>query len=296
MVSSIIGKYLLDNGLITFEQLNDLIKEQRRTRVKLGLIAVAEGLLMPEEAERINNLQSVMDMRFGDIAIEKGYLTEGEVEALLKKQGNAYLTFAQALENQQLMSVDQLEMYMMDFQREYQLTIADMEDLKSDDIDRILPLYIPPNSDRYLNVAGTALRTIIRCVDSETYPERAYRIKSKKEEHCVLQYVEGEYCFTCGIAGDDAAMLTVAEIFGKEKFEKVDRDSLDAIGELLNCINGLYASSLSRVGVPMDLCPPEYFAGAGEIVNENMMIIPLHIKGHMVDLIVAMDDRVVVRK
>ena len=127
MVSSIVGNYLLENGLITYEQLNDLMKEQRRTRVKLGLIAVAEGLLMPEEAERINNLQSVMDMRFGDIAVEKGYLTEWEVEGLLAKQGNAYLVFAQALENQQLMSIEQLEMYMMDFQREHQLTIADIE-------------------------------------------------------------------------------------------------------------------------------------------------------------------------
>ncbi len=296
MGSSIVGNYLLENGLITYEQLNDLMKEQRRTRVKLGLIAVAEGLLMPEEAERINNLQSVMDMRFGDIAVEKGYLTEWEVEGLLAKQGNAYLVFAQALENQQLMSIEQLEMYMMDFQREHQLTIADIEDIKSDDVDRILPLYIPANSDSYLNVAGTALRTIMRCVDSDTYLDQAYRTKQYRECHCALQYVEGEYSYTCGIAGEDEAILMVASIFGKEEFQKVDRDALDAVGELVNCINGLYTSSLSRGGVSSQLCPPELLVEEGDIASENMMIIPLHIKGHKVDLIIAMDDRIQARQ
>ena len=106
MVSSIVGNYLLDQGLITAEQYKDLLREQQKVRVKLGLIAVAEGLMTQEEADKVNRLQAVMDKRFGDIAVEKGYLTSGQVEALLKKQGNAYLAFAQALENQQLMTVE----------------------------------------------------------------------------------------------------------------------------------------------------------------------------------------------
>ena len=67
-----------------------ILNEQQKVRVKLGLIAVAEGLMTQEEADRVNQLQAVMDRRFGDIAVEKGYLTEGQVNSLLKKQGNAY--------------------------------------------------------------------------------------------------------------------------------------------------------------------------------------------------------------
>ena len=99
------GDYLIKKGLITKEQFKDLLNEQQKVRVKLGLIAVAEGLMTQEEADKVNQLQTVMDKRFGDIAVEKGYLTEGQVNSLLKKQGNAYLAFAQALENQQLMTV-----------------------------------------------------------------------------------------------------------------------------------------------------------------------------------------------
>ena len=65
MVSSIVGNYLLEKNLITAEQLKDLMKEQQKVRVKLGLIAVAEGLMTQEEADKVNRLQAVMDKRFG---------------------------------------------------------------------------------------------------------------------------------------------------------------------------------------------------------------------------------------
>lgn len=292
MVSSIVGNYLIDHNLITVEQFGDLVKEQQKVRVKLGLIAVAEGLLSQEEADKINRLQALMDKRFGDIAVEKGYLTQGQVEALLKKQGNAYLAFAQALENQQLMSIEQLEQYMIDFQRDYNLTVSDIEDLKSDDVDRILPLYMPAGSEKYLNAVGTALRTILRCVDTEVYPERAYLTKRCDADNGAIQFVKGEHNVTCAMTGKGQALLRTASIFGKEDFPEVNMDALDAIGELLNCINGLYATSLSQSGISMELYPPEFSDKISGIEGEEMLIIPLYIKGQKVEFAVAIDHKI----
>ena len=143
MISNIIGRYLLSKGLITSEQLFILLLEKKRIHIKMGLIAVAEGFMTQTQAELVYDYQSVMDKKFGEIAIEKGYLTEWEVESLLDKQGDAYLAFAQALSNQHLMNVEQLEECMREFQREYHLTLPDMEDLKSNDADRILPICMP---------------------------------------------------------------------------------------------------------------------------------------------------------
>lgn len=295
MVSSIVGSYLVDKGLITAEQLSDLMVEQQKVRVKLGLIAVAEGLMTQDQAEKVNALQAVMDMRFGDIAVSKGYLTDGQVEALLKKQGNAYLAFAQALENQQLMTVDQLEQYMIDFQHENQLTASDIDDLKSDDVDRILPLYMPIDCEKYAGVAGTAVRTLMRCIDNNVYPGKAVLAESFDADNCALQYVEGQPSVTCCMAGKGDALLPVASIFGKEDFEAVDADALDAIGELLNCINGLHASALSKDGISMELCPPEYYAEAKGVQAEQMLVLPLYIKDKQINFIVAVDNKIEVK-
>lgn len=292
MVSNIIGNYLVENDIITLEQFKDLIREQRRVRVKLGLIAVAEGLMTQEEADKINRLQALMDKRFGDIAIEKGYLTEGQVEALLKKQGNAYLIFAQTLENQDLMTIEQLEQYMIDFQRDHQLTYSDMEDLKSNDVDRILPLYIPIEGEKYLNVIGTAIRTLIRCVDVDIYPEKAYLTKQCDADNGAIQLVEGEHNVTCAMTGMGQALLPVASVFGKEEFPEVNMDALDAIGELLNCINGLHATALSQGGVSMELYPPEFSDQISGIKSEEMLVIPLHIMGQKVYFAASIDHKI----
>lgn len=292
MVSSIVGNYLLDKGLISYEQYRDLLVEQQKVRVKLGLIAVAEGLMTQEEADKVNRLQAVMDKRFGDIAVERKYLTEGQVEALLKKQGNAYLAFAQALENQQLMTVEQLEQYMIDYQHENQLTVSDIEDLKSDDVDRILPLYMPAGSDKYLNVAGTALRTIMRCVDTEIYPEKAYITQNCEADNAAMQLVEGERNIICCMSGKGQALLPTASIFGKEDFPEVNEDALDAIGELLNCINGLYASALSQSGISVELYPPEFSAKVSGVEGEEMLVLPIHIKGQTVNFIIAAGNKI----
>lgn len=295
MVSIILGTYLLEKGLLTYEQLKDLITEQRKVRVKLGLIAVAEGLIMQEEADEINRMQEAQDKRFGDIAIERGYLTEGQVEALLKKQGNAYLVFAQALEDLQLMSVEQLEQYMIDFQFENQLTLSDIEDLKSGDVDRILPLYIPMGYEHYLDAMGTALRTLVRCVDTEIYPEKAFVTSKCEADNGAVQCIDGERIISCGMIGKGKALLEIASIFGKEEFEEINEDAMDAIGELLNCINGLYASALSRSGISVELYPPEFSAGISEIEGSEMLVLPLHIKEEKFYFVVAVGNKIEIK-
>ena len=72
------------------------IQKQLSVRVKLGTIAIAEGLLTEEEVDTINKLQMQFDKRFGDIAIEKGLLTLEQIGDLLDKQGNPYMQFIEA--------------------------------------------------------------------------------------------------------------------------------------------------------------------------------------------------------
>ena len=105
MFDQIFGNYLVHTGRISKEQLSEVIEHEREARVKLGLIAVAEKLMSQEQADEINHLQTLMDKRFGDIAVERGYLTEDQVAQLLKKQGNIYMLFVQTLIDEDVMTL-----------------------------------------------------------------------------------------------------------------------------------------------------------------------------------------------
>lgn len=289
MISNMVGRYLLKRGLISSKQLQTVLAQRQNVHVRLGLVAVSEGLMTQEETEEVHRLQKVVDKRFGELAVEKGYLTEGEVEALLNKQGSPYLALAQVLENQHLLSIEELEQYMAEFQSDYNLTISDMEDLKSNDIDRILPLCMPLGCEKYLNYAGAALRAIVRWVDLEIYIDKAYVTRRAEEDNGAVQLVDGEKKIYCAMAGKGDALLELASTFGVEKFTEMNRDALDSVGELLNCIDGIYARNLSQGGIATKMYPPEYSEKLSAMASEEMLVLPLFISGRRIDFIIAIE-------
>ena len=296
MIASIIGNYLKNKGLLTEEQLVDLLDEHRKVRAKLGIIAVSEGLITQEEADRINRLQAIMDMRFGDIAVEEGYLTEDQVENLLKKQGNSYLAFAQALENQRLMLIEQLEQLLIDFQYDNSFTVSDIEVLKCDDIDQILRLFIPTEALSYEPIASVAVRTLMRLVDQDISIERG-RITSFHEiENGAIQRVAGNPGFTTALVGNGAALAETASTYGQEVFNTMDEDALDAIGEIVNCINGLATTGMNHIDDTLDLCPPEFFRDAYGVGASQMLVIPLKLLGRKADLLITLGEDFVIER
>lgn len=295
MISSIMGNYLMDKGLISKEQFIDLLAEQHKTRAKLGLIAVAEGFMSKEEAEKVNQLQEIIDKRFGDIAVEKGYLTKGQVDALLQKQCDAYLAFAQALENQQLLSVELLEAYMVDYRCDNDLMVSDMEALKSDDIDRILPIFLPDGSAKYMNAARTALRLLMRCVDTEVFPGKAFIAEEIEADYGVFQKVKGDIGITCGLAGRQEELISAVSVLGREELTEVNDESLKGIGEMVNCISSLYVSAASKEGVCLELLAPVFRKDIQKVKSKEMLVMPLHIKGSCVNLLLAVDHEIEMR-
>ena len=262
MVENILGNYLVKTGKITKEQLREAIKKQDETRVKMGLLAVTEGILTIEQAEYINRLQATEDKRFGDIAVERGLMTEEQISNLLKKQGNAYLSFAQTLVNENLLTMQELEEMLDGFMNENGFSKSDMEDLRSDEPERIVPLFLPPDAFCFKEIAGVLIRALIRCVDKHVYMEKAVLTESCTTEKASFQKmvafstpVDGMTEMETGFAEKDGGLYQLTAAFCKEE-DLAQEDLLDGAGEMLNCINGLFVSGLSRKGVDCELLPP----------------------------------------
>ncbi len=258
MVEYILGNYLVETGKITKEQLAQTLADQDTVRVKLGLIAVAEGMMTLEQTAEVNRLQALMDQRFGDIAVQKGYLTDEQVGKLLKKQGNAYLTFIQTMVDSQLLDMEDVELVVNTFRLVNGYSNSEMEDLKSDEVERIVPLFVPEEGKRFTDIITTAVKTIIRLIDRHVYIGKAEMATSFPANDMVSQSMQGKDGLVSCLSEGNGALLQLCSVYGQEEFEQLDLDSLDAAGELLNCINGLFASGLSREGQFLELMPPDY--------------------------------------
>ena len=148
MFSQFFGQYLLDNQKITAEQFSSCMKYIKDNRVKLGLIAENEGLLTRNQANELNYLQMQTDKRFGDLAVEKGYLTEADVNYLLGRQGNPYLIFIQGLEENGIMSREEIETALDAFQKENGFSDEILKAIQDGNIEGMIPAFVDAKDSR----------------------------------------------------------------------------------------------------------------------------------------------------
>ena len=286
MISYLLGNYLVEEGIMTREQLLHVISIQEKIRVKLGLIAVSEGMLTLDQADAINRLQQVMDKRFGDIAVEKGYLTDAQVGSLLKMQGNEFLTFAQTLVDEGIVTMDKIQLVLRSYQVENGLTNSELEAIKSGDIEKIVPLFLPQGAEEYEDVVTVALKTIVRCIDRHAYPMFGTLTNAADLEKPVSQTLVGgedwKVCFSDGENG----LCRLASKFAKEDFTTVNEDVQDAVGEFLNCVSGLFATAQSNKGITLELLPPE-LGESGPVAGSDILVIPFGIGDTTVNFVVT---------
>lgn len=286
MFSQFFGKFLLDNQKITTEQYSSCMKYIAENRVKLGLLAEHEGLLARERATELNYLQMDTDRQIGDLAVERGYLSESEVKYLLGCQGNPYLIFVQALEENKYMTRDEIDECLTAYQHENGFSDRIMNAMKEGNVERLLPAFAHLEDERYQTLLGLSLRNVIRFISSFIRLESGEFVTKHSAKYLVFQELVGDFHGMVGFSSDDDGILAIADGYAKEKFEKVDEDALDSVGEFTNCICGLYAADLSYQNVHLDMLPPEYHMDTDLSDKGEFFILPLFIEGRKLRLII----------
>ena len=295
MFDRIIGKYLLGKGRLTKEQLSIVYDIQESKRAKLGVIAVSEKLMTVAQAEEINALQATMDKRFGDLAIERGYITEIQLGYLLSLQQNEFMTFTSALVEKKIMTLEEVDAMIREYQQEKQYTDEQMTILKNCDIDLIVPLFTGSDDEEYNAIFKYGIKNIYRLVDTHLFVGNVYTVRNVKAECIAYQAFSGDITATIALIGKDADLQKMAKSYTKEEFIETEEDALDAMCELINCINGLYATDRSKKGKKIDLEPPYFITKFGEIDGEDIKIMPVYCADAEVLLVVSVGNGVTVK-
>jgi hypothetical protein len=286
MFSQFFGHYLLENQKITAEQFSSCMNYIKANRVKLGLIAENEGLLTRNQANELNYLQMQSDKRFGDLAVEKGYLTDADVTYLVGRQGNPYLIFVQALEENDILSRDEIDAALASFQSDSRYSDDVLHAIQDGDIEGMLPAFVDTEDSHYTSLIGLALRNIVRFISSYIRVEKGQFVSSLDARYIAYQHTVGDRDGFLGFCSNDDGILALADGYAKEDFDMVDEDALDSVCEFTNCVNGLYATELSYQDIAIDMEPPEFLFNASVDDEGEFFVLPLYINGKHSDLIV----------
>ncbi len=258
MLDRLFGNYLVNKGKLLPSQLEMLLTKADQRRYRLGAIAVSEKIISVAQAEEINALQATKDEHFGNLAIEKGYMGEGQVEALLAKQSDPYSVFRDLVLEAQILREEDFSLWLKEFQQENWFTDEEMEILQHGEIAEIVPLFLEEEQKKYSEYFTYALKNIYRLVDCHAFLEKSQSVNRIQGEAVATQRLREGQNLKCALYGKMDALQNVAVRYTREEFIETEEDILDASCELLNCMNGLYASALSTPESYVRLEPPSY--------------------------------------
>lgn len=296
MFNQLFGKYLVEQEILTEEDLDDILTRQSEERLKLGTIAMAQNLMTEQQVKEVNHLQVQMDKRFGDIAVERGYLTEDQVIGLLAKQGNMYMKFLQTFTEVKDISLEEAGEYVQNFQKYYGFSEDEMNALKDNDFDEIVPVFVYAAKPYVTELVALVLRNLVRFVTDDFYIGKVKHVDSFTYKSMVCQRLVGKHNIILGFAGDEdnSGMVELASGFAGMEMQEGDNEIFDAIGEFANICNGLLATDLASRQVDEDMEPPVTYLN--QKLQGSAYIIPLHIHGKEVKMFIAVDDEVVLGK
>jgi len=294
MFGQLFGKYLVKEKVLDEATLQDILSEQTKIRAKLGMIAVADKLITQEQAEEINKIQIEQDKRFGDIAVEKGYLTESQVKDLLNEQGNSYMQFLQVLVEKSDVKVSKIDGYLENFQKEQGFDKREMDALKRDDIDVLLPIFAYASKKYVTDIVGLVIRNITRFVTNNYYIGHIHTMDRLEYRCMVMQKCTGDadICIGFAMLKDNDSFSKIASRYVGEDLSFHNSDVLDAVGEFINCISGLLATALSHKNVNIEIKPQTCYEN--QVATGSAYVLPIYIEENEFDLYIAVDSNVTV--
>lgn len=273
MFTQLFGNFLLRKGVVSPEQLLDVMKTASGSRVKLGTLCIHAGLMSAAEVEKVFILQTHVDKRFGEIAVEEGYLTDSQVNELMKDQGPNYLLLAQALVESKILTHEQIERLLSDYQAETKIFDLDMMDEQKEKIQKLVMNFCNfgdiPHSDRAVSYLHLLFNNLIRFIGDDFTPLSPIPIEEYLISCGSSQEIKGEYSLKSAIDMDEQIAIAFASRYAGETLTTYDEYVSASMDDFLNLHNGLFLVNVSNTeALELELCPPV-----------NMMNEAYHTKG-----------------
>lgn len=248
-------------------------------KAEVETIAVINKVISSATAQELLKQIDKSAERFGETAIDAGYLTDEKLDEILTYQSNAFMKFVQELLNANVLGMEQVNPLLDEFQQNGEFSDAQLSSLIHDDLEQCVNIFVPLKANRLKEFVLTMIRTIRRLIDCDAYLDKAYTAHSLQLDKYACQTIAGDLHIRVYISAPGNGLLAIANYFTGDTYEAVNEDALDNVGEFINCINGLFATNLSYDDVSVDMNAPEYALDGPFISNEKLYVIPIHANG-----------------
>ncbi len=280
MLNRLFGNYLVEKNTLTAQQLDELLPVPKNFNAEVETIAVITKMILPSAAQELLGSIDKSKTRFGDAAIEAGYIDDEKLEQILSYQSNTFMKFIQLILDNGYLSPEKINPLLDDFQKDSEFSEEQMSALIHDDLAQCVEIFVPLKSPQLKELALTMVQTLRRLIDADVYLEKAYTARSLQLDKYACQSIIGDFHIRVYMSAPGDGLLAIANHFTGDTYSTVTDDALDNVGEFINCINGLFATNLSYDDVSIDMNSPEFSQEGPYLSNEKLYVIPIHAHGY----------------
>lgn len=291
MFTQFFGNYLLNQNLVSPEHLAEALRQQNKTRMKLGVLAINEGLLTANQVEQAHKEQQRTDMRIGDVMVNMGFLSKNQVDDLLKAQPSGHLLLGQTLVDKGYITTSQFEAALTAYKRENSIMDDDFKNIDDRAIRRLVDHFYSFDSNGALymtNYVSLLFRNLVRFIGNDFTPMDAHAFCGAVLK-CIEQRISGGLSAITLIDADASTLIEFASRFAKEDLTSDDEYTHACVSEFLNLNNGLFAVNISNdTGLELKLEPQSYYDSLDIKSLSDACVIPVRFSFGEVDFIISM--------
>lgn len=262
MFTQFFGSYLLNKQIVSAENLQKAIDLKSSTRVKLGVLAINAGYMTAKQVDAVHKMQATVDKRIGDIAVEMGYLTPAQVTQLLSAQKTGCLVLGQALVDMGCLTNEEFEKALNSYKAEHHLDDEDFVAESTQKTGAVIGSFYDiadkktDNSELIFEYVNILFKDLIRFIGDDFTP------LSAADTSCcntaLVQKISGGFDAETSIMADDAALTAFASRYAEEELTENDEYTKDVVSEFLNLSNGLFTVNVSNsAGKELTLSPQQ---------------------------------------
>ena len=234
-------------------------------------------------ASQVNSIlirQTHENKRFGEIAIEAGFLTEEQVETLLHQQMPIYLQIGQGLVENGALTDEELDNLITSYQEENELSQLETASEQQENLQLLIQnllLISVTNIPNYLLQYLTLLfNDLIRFIGEDFTPLNPILCTEYVTNHCSAQIINGEFSLTSYLDLEEESAIAFASRYVQEDFQDYDEYVQASIEDFLNLHNGLFNVNVSNEkSIELELEPPVSLQNTYISSSTEMILMPI---------------------
>lgn len=262
MFSQFFGNFLLNQKLVTPEQLADGIQEVQKIHKRIGELAIRYGYLTKEQVEQVHIMQAEKDKRFGELVVEAGYMSAEEMEKLLSLQKNDYEVLCKVLTDSGVISKADCYHALDDFMAKYKLEDIDkLSLLQTTKINILINDFFDltglENSEIFMKYLTLLFNNITRFIGTDFTPYKEFLMKEPTDQRFFSQKIVGEFSAHSACYASEETLIAMASRYAEEEFTEYDEYVQASICDFLNLHNGIFTVNMSNeMQMELTLEPP----------------------------------------